>query len=150
MSLEVRVNCYIHAPNQDVFALLADHGSYDRWPGIRRSKLLQTGSKTTNGTGALRAIHTDVGMWFEERITAFDAPHSFAYLIERTNGQVKHHGGRVQLHERGAGTEVDWVSRFDVAVPLIGRVVGKHLLQPLVTAGFMAMLIAVKDAVESA
>lgn len=128
----------INAPIEKVFALLSDHANYSQFPGVTASSLLEEGQPDRNGLGALRRIETPKG-WFEERITAFESPRRFDYLITRTSLPLEHQGGSVRCEQTAAGTHVIWTSIVRVKVPLIGGLLTR-LAAPTLGKAFGSML----------
>lgn len=132
----------IPAPIDEVFARLSDHAGYIAFKGIKDARLLKRGSDHRNGLGAVRRI--DLGAtWFEEEITAFDPPHRMDYRILRSRPPIEHELGSIRLEETAQGTEVTWMSRFRIRIPLIGR----WLTGPAANAGekaFSRMLKAIE------
>ena len=107
-------------PPAQVFALLADHANYHRFPGITASALLKEGEPAPNGVGALRRI--SVGeMVLQEEITAFEPSQRLAYRIVASKPvTVIHEGGEIELSAVPEGTRVRWRSTFKLKIPLIG------------------------------
>jgi uncharacterized protein YndB with AHSA1/START domain len=134
----ITVKRTIKAPIEKVFDLLADHANYKLFPGVIDSKLLQEGSPDRNGVGAVREVVVKAG-WFREKITAFDRPRRFDYLITETSLPLQHQGGSVQLEQTSAGTLVTWSSTLRVKTPLIGGLLTK-LFVPRLGAVFGSML----------
>lgn len=120
MRRSIRVTRRLDAPPERVFELLADHGHYDRFPGISRSELIQPGDPAPNGVGALRRIWVGP-LRFEEEITAFEPPVRLDYLILGIRGvPFRHGGGSIRLSSDDGGTDAIWTSSFEIPVPLFG------------------------------
>ena len=115
----IEVTRVIKAPPEKVFDILSDHGNYKSFAGVKDSYLLAEGQPHRNGVGAVRHIVTP-GIWFDERITAFDRPKRFDYRIIKTNIPLEHQGGSVRLEAVPEGTRVTWTSDMRVTLPLIG------------------------------
>ena len=109
----------IKAPVEKVFDLLTDHANYKEFPGILDSKLEVEGKPDKNGLGAVRHIKVKQG-WFREKITAYQRPQSFSYLITETSLPLEHEGGTLTFKPVAGGTEVTWISRARLTIPLIG------------------------------
>lgn len=120
---EVYVERIIDKDINVVFDILADHEGYAQFRGITGVKLLQKGEKEKNGVGALR--HVDLGaVKFDERITCFERPYRLDYKIERSSPlPFKHEIGSITLKEVDGGTQVIWVSRGTIAIPILGNFV---------------------------
>lgn len=134
----VSVNRTIPAPIEKIFDLLTDHANYKQFPGILDSKLEVQGSPAPNGLGAVRYIKVKQG-WFREKITAYDRPRAFTYLITETSLPLEHEGGTLTFKPVAGGTEVVWTSRARFTIPLIGGLVTK-LFAGMLAKGFSATL----------
>ena len=119
------VKAYIHAPIERVWDVISDHENYSRFKGIVYSKLVKEGAKERNGVGAVREVH-GMGAKFIEDIVAYDPPRLLEYKVVRCSKPIEHEIGRVELIPRGDGTEIHWVSRFRLKVPLIGKWLGER------------------------
>jgi uncharacterized protein YndB with AHSA1/START domain len=113
----VHVSRSIPAPAEPVFDLLADHGNYKRFRGIRGSELMREGEPSPNGVGAMRKVLIGP-LRFEEEITAYERPSRLEYRIVRINSPYEHDGARISLEESGGWTKVEWTSVFRVPGPL--------------------------------
>jgi hypothetical protein len=109
----------IEAQPEAVFDLISDHAGYDRFRGIRRSKLLREGDPPPNGVKAVRRVLTGP-LRFDEEITAFERPTRLDYLIVRINAPYQHRGASIRLREDRGRTIVEWTSSFTVPAPLGG------------------------------
>src|SRR5689334_16939418 len=107
--VELRIHRTIAAPPEQVFAWLADPASLTSAPVVLRARWAD--GVTGPGVGAVREV-TGVGTWFREEITAYDAPHSYSYLILRSFPVFDHQGGTLTFAPEGTGTHVDWVSSY--------------------------------------
>ncbi|WP_437570742.1 SRPBCC family protein [Sorangium sp. So ce542] len=145
---EVHVNVYIHAPLERVFDAVADHESFLRSGDGTRTKLIRPGLTERNGLGALREVRVGKRIRYVEEITAFERPSSFDYHILESSQPLRHHGSRLRFTSRGDGTEVDWTSRFEVPLPLVGDLLGA-LARRLFTAAFTELLLAEKARLEA-
>ncbi len=110
------------APPDALFEILADHAQYDRFDGIRRSKLVTKGSPEPNGLGAVRWIWLGP-LRFQEEVTAFEAPSRLDYRITDVKGlPFSHEGGSIRLEPESGGTHALWTSTFEIPIPLVGGV----------------------------
>lgn len=109
----------IPAPIEKVFDVLSDHANYKSFPGVKDSRLLEPGAPDRNGVGAVRHIVTP-GVWFKERITAYERPRRFDYRIIEASLPIDHQGGSVRLESVAGGTHVTWTTTMRLKVPLIG------------------------------
>ncbi|MCD1649310.1 SRPBCC family protein [Marinobacter adhaerens] len=108
-----------------VFEAIADHASYDRFPGVSRSVLIEEGKDEKNGTGALRVIGAG-RLELTERITRFERPNRMHYRIENSSPfAVQHTKGEIVLTPEGEETRVTWISEGAVHVPLLGRIMDR-------------------------
>jgi uncharacterized protein YndB with AHSA1/START domain len=114
------LKAYIHAPIDQVWETISDHEGYTRFKGIHLAKVLKEGDKERNGVGAVREVH-GMGVRFVEDIVTYDPPRLLEYKVVRCNRPIDHEIGRVELISRGEGTEIHWVSRFRMKIPLIGN-----------------------------
>ncbi|WP_437676555.1 SRPBCC family protein [Sorangium sp. So ce131] len=145
---EVHVNVYIHAPVERVFEAVADHERFLRAGESTRTTVVRPGLTERNGLGALREVRVGKRIRYVEEITAFERPSSFDYRILESSQPLRHHGSRLRFTPRGDGTEVDWTSRFEVPVPLVGSALGS-LARRMFVAAFTELLLAEKARLES-
>ncbi|MBN1529407.1 MAG: SRPBCC family protein [Thermoleophilaceae bacterium] len=121
MRRSIRVERRLAAPPGAVFEIVADHGRYDRFDGIRRSELAREGDADRNGLGAVRWVWLGP-LRFEEEVTAFEPPRRLDYLIRSVRTlPFRHEGGSILLEPEGGGTRAVWTSSFEIPVPLLGR-----------------------------
>ena len=116
----IRVERMLDAPVEGVFDVLADHANYDRFGGIRRSKLIRPGEAERNGVGAMRRVV--IGPFtFDEEITAFERPTRLDYVIRKINAPYRHQGGSIRLDRTAdGGTKATWTSTYEIPVPVAG------------------------------
>jgi hypothetical protein len=115
----VRVVRGIEAQPEAVFDVISDHVRYDRFRGIRGSRLLREGDPPPNGVKAIRRVLIGP-LRFDEEVTAFQRPTRMDYLIVRINAPFQHRGGSVRLREDRGRTIVEWTSSFTVPARLGG------------------------------
>ena len=125
MRRSIRVERRLDAPPEAVFEIVADHARYDRFDGIRRSELVESGDPDPNGLGAVRWVW--LGPFrFEEEITAFEPSRRLDYLIRDVRAlPFRHDGGSIRLAPDGAGTHAVWTSSFEVPLPLVGSTIDR-------------------------
>jgi hypothetical protein len=111
----------IAAPPAEVFDWLADSRNYTRAPLVLREHRRRDGETAPYGVGAVRTV-TALGAWFLERITAFDPPHEFRYLIVKSLPPIEHHGASVRITPITGGSHVLWTTSYDVPLASGGRV----------------------------
>lgn len=138
----------IDAPIDDVFAWLTTTTHYSKSPLVLRCRLTRRGEGAAYGVGAVR-VHLWTTGWFEERITGYDAPHSTDYVVDRSFPPARHEFGRMTFTEVEGGTEVRWTTRAEMRVPLLGPVLTKILMRPVVSRSFGSILAAADRALTS-
>jgi uncharacterized protein YndB with AHSA1/START domain len=99
------------------------------------------------GVGAVRNV-TGLGMWFRERITAYDAPRSYSYFVVRSFPAVEHEGGTLTFTPTDDGTHVEWATTYTVPARSGGRVTDT-IASPLMRSSFRAILAGCAKALES-
>lgn len=115
---------YIAAERSAVFARLAEHEEYTRFPYVTVAKLLTPGAQERNGVGACRLIRVPP-IELVETITVFEPPSVIGYQVVDIGIRVRgvqlplpllHHGGRIELTRSGPGTTVHWSSEFETTI----------------------------------
>ncbi|WP_029107449.1 SRPBCC family protein [Mycobacterium sp. URHD0025] len=137
----VTVERTIAAPQHQVFDFLSNAANFTRSPLVIRQRLAEPGRQAPYGEGALRILLWVIG-WFRERITAYDAPHSFDYTVERSFPPSEHRHGRVEFAAVDGGTHVVWTTTFRVKFPLIGGMLTSWVGRPMLTRVFNDVLDA--------
>lgn len=128
---------------ESVFEALADHASYDRFPGVSKSLLIKEGENEKNGSGAVRIIGAG-RLELTERVTQFERPKRMHYQIEKSSPfSVEHTRGEIVLEPEGEQTRVTWISEGHVQVPLVGRVLDR-LAERSFSRAFSSVLRAVE------
>ncbi|MEM7183169.1 MAG: SRPBCC family protein [Spirochaetota bacterium] len=139
----VRVEKTLNAEIDKVFAGLADHENYSRFPGVFHSELLKEGSIERNGVGARRKLVLGLGI-LEEDIVAFEQPSLMGYQITSSFPFVVNHvKGEITLKRQGKATQVTWISTFEFPTPVVGELL-ENVLGPVFEFGFSSMLDAVE------
>jgi len=147
----VHVSVTIDAEQERVFALLSDHERFVRGPDIK-CRLVTAGRQDRNGVGAVREV-TATGSVFTEEVIEFNPPRQYAYVVRTLIGPVgmptpfTHERGWIELSPEGTKTRVDWHSRFDMPVPLIGWLLVR-ISGPRIRGAFVTMLAAAKAELE--
>lgn len=137
----VTVERIIRAPQDAVFDFMSNAANFTRSPLVLRERLAEPGRQAPYGQGALRILTWAIG-WFQERITAYDAPHSFDYSVERSFPPSEHRHGRVGFAAVDGGTRVVWTTTFRVKIPLIGGILTRWVGRPMLTRVFNDVLDA--------
>ncbi len=96
----ITVERTIAAPQDAVFDFMSNAANFTRSPLVVRQRLAEPGLQAPYGQGAVRILLWTIG-WFRERITAYDAPHSFDYSVERSFLPSEHRHGRGRLRRGG-------------------------------------------------
>jgi uncharacterized protein YndB with AHSA1/START domain len=149
---EIRVTERIHAAREQVFDAIADYEHFFRGPDFEYSRVTVEGKEDRNGLGAFREISVN-GMVFTEEIVHFERPSRLDYIVRKlvySSGKavpLRHQGGRMQLIETGDGTQIDWMSRFEITTPLVGWLV-ERLTGPRTARGFRMLLAQAKAELE--
>ncbi len=137
---EVHVERLMNKGIEDAFDLLANHEGYTQFKGVTEVKLLEEGESERNGVGALR--HVNLGaLKFDERITCFQRPYRMDYKIERSSPlPFKHELGSISLKEVDGGTQVIWISKGTIAIPLFGKLFLDKFFERKGNQGFGSLL----------
>lgn len=128
----------IAAPIGEVFDWCATTTNYTRSRLVLRARLARPGAGAPYGVGAVR-LHTWLIGWFRERITAYNPPYEFTYVVERSFPPARHELGRMTFTEVAGGTEVVWTTAAQLP---LGATATRVLVKPLVTHAFGAILDA--------
>jgi Polyketide cyclase / dehydrase and lipid transport len=126
MMYTIDVGIHINAPIGRVWDQFADYEGYTDIREVSSAKLLQEGNDERTGVGAVREVRIK-GVTFVEDIVTFDAPKCLEYRVKKSSLPMKHEIGRMEFSPSGEGTDVHWTSRFELAVPLIGKMLERFL-----------------------
>ena len=135
----ITVERTIAAPVADVFDWVATARNYPRSWVVLRERLTTPGTDAPYGVGAVRILLWVIG-WFRERITAYDSPHSFDYLVERSFPPSRHEGGHIEFTEVSGGTRVVWTTTGIVALPIGGAFAMRVIAKPFIVFVFGRVL----------
>lgn len=135
----------IDAPIDEVFAWLTTTTNYTSSPLVLRCRLTRRGETAPYGVGAVRSHLWLIG-WFRERITHYDPPYATEYVVERSLPPSRHELGRMTFTEVDGGTQVRWITRAEIPVPLIGALLTRLLARPIITRTFRNILNAANTA----
>jgi uncharacterized protein YndB with AHSA1/START domain len=116
----IDIASYIRAPIERAWELLSDQEGYTFAKQVKEARLLREGRDDRNGIGAVLQIRA-MGAKLQWEVVNFDPPHGFGYRITKFPIPFRHEIGTVDLTSRGDGTDVRWISSFEVPIPLIGR-----------------------------
>jgi polyketide cyclase/dehydrase/lipid transport protein len=136
----VTVRRVIAAPIDDVFDWCATTTNYTRSRLVLRARLARPGQGAPYGVGAVR-LHTWLIGWFRERITAYQRPREFDYVVERSVPPARHEFGRMTFTEVAGGTQVIWTTRVGLPGPF-GDALVRRVASPVVAAVFARILDA--------
>lgn len=141
----VTVRRVIAAPIADVFEWCAVSSNYTRTPFVLRARLARPGEGAPYGVGAIR-LHTWLIGWFRERITAYNPPYDFDYVVDRSFPPARHELGRMTFTEVAEGTLVVWTTTSEVRLPFFGAAITRVLVKPLISHVFGSILDAADTA----
>ena len=111
--------------------------------------MLRAGERERNGIGCLREVQVGRRVRYVEEITVWQRPWAFEYMIRETSLPLRHAGSRLTFTAEGRGTRVDWTSRFEIMVPILGRLLGVRA-RHIYAASFRELLLAAKARLEGA
>lgn len=134
--VEVHLEQTIAAPVERVFDWLADPHNLGVAPLVLKAGYVK--GTAVPGAGAVRAV-LGAGMWFREEITAYDRPRSYSYRIVRSFPPFDHDGGTLTFTPAGAGTHVDWSTRYTHPLYAGGRAL-EAVSRPLLHSSIRAIL----------
>ncbi|MFF8727032.1 SRPBCC family protein [Streptomyces sp. NPDC015171] len=129
----------IDAPVEEVFAWLTTTTNYTASPLAVRCTLTRVGQEAPYGVGAVRT-HLWLMGWFRERITRYDPPHATEYVVERSLPPSRHELGSMTFTEAGEGTLVRWTTRAELRVPLLGPLLTRLVVRPVLLGTFRNIL----------
>jgi polyketide cyclase/dehydrase/lipid transport protein len=144
---QVRVRMYIDAPVETVFDAASDHERFLRTDDGVGAIVVRPGDRDRNGLGCLREVRVGRRARYLEEITAWQRPVMFEYTIRESSLPLRHFGSRLSFVPSGSGTEVEWTSRFEVTVPLVGPLLGLVAAR-LYAASFAKLLRQTKARLE--
>jgi uncharacterized protein YndB with AHSA1/START domain len=138
----ITVRRRIDADPARVFHWCADTANYERSWWVLRDTLAVPGAGARFGVGAVR-VHTWLIGRFHERITAYDAPRSFDYVVDKSLPPSRHDGGSMTFEPDGQATVVTWSTRVLLALPpTLAGPATRIFVKPLLTLVFSRILAA--------
>lgn len=143
----IDVTIRIRAPIERVWELISDHESYTFFKNVSEAKLLKEGTLEKNGLGAVRKVRV-LGVTFVEDIVAFDPPKCLEYRVKKCTLPIRHEIGCMTLANRGEGTDIHWVTRFETPIPLVGRILAP-ILRGIFSKEFRSCLKQAKTRLEA-
>jgi hypothetical protein len=114
----IKASARSSAPPNVVWGVLADASGWARWGPWQRSSLEREGDPTPDGVGALRRLERRPFVSREE-VTIFEPPTRLGYEL-RSGLPLRGYRAEVTLSNAGEGTEINWRSEFDPAIPGTG------------------------------
>ncbi|GGY17100.1 SRPBCC family protein [Streptomyces xanthochromogenes] len=135
----------IAAPIDDVFTWLTTTTNYTRSPLVLRCRLARRGESAPYGVGAVRSHLWMIG-WLRERITRYEPPYTTEYVVERSVPPSRHEFGSMTFSEVDGGTLVRWTTRAEMKLPLLGPVLTRVLVRPMIVRSFDSILDAADTA----
>ncbi|WP_225730544.1 MULTISPECIES: SRPBCC family protein [unclassified Nocardia] len=129
----------IAAPVERVFDWCSVTSNYERSGWVVRDVLTRPGEGAPYGLGAIRQ-HTWLIGRFVERITRYDAPKAFDYVVDHSFPPARHEGGTMTFEAVPGGTRVVWSTT--VEVPFGGAFVTRRIAGPVITYVFGRILRA--------
>ena len=145
---QVRVELRINAPIERVFEVVADHERFLRRQMERALKYLQAGRVDRCGLGCIRKVTVGKRAWYVEEITAWKSPAYFEYTIRKASIPIRHEVSRLTFKVVDGATDVEWTSRFDISIPLLGGLLGARA-RKLYTKAFTNLFVAAKTQLET-
>jgi len=149
--VEIHVQRTIAAPVEQVFDWLADPANLAAAPLALKGAYRK--DSAAPGAGAMREV-IGVGTWFREKITAYDRPRSYSYLIVRSLPPFNHDGGTLTFTAStftasgSEGTHVDWLTNYTHPVWAGGKVL-ELVSYRLLRSSFLAILDSCAKALQS-
>lgn len=131
----------IAAAPEKVFEWCADTTNYEETLWVIKDTLTREGEGARYGVGAAR-VHTWLIGRFHERITAYDAPRSFDYVVDKSFPPSRHDGGTMTFDPVHCATLVTWTTRVEVALPFAAGPMTRVLVKPVLTLVFKRILAA--------
>jgi hypothetical protein len=146
--MPVRVHIHIEAPIERVFEAISDHESFLRSDDGTTTRIVREGATERNGLGCVREVRAGRRARYLEEITAWERPSGFAYTIRESSLPLRHLGSGLAFASSGGGTNVVWTAKFEITVPIVGRLLRTWLDRQLARA-FTEMLVAAKSRLEA-
>ncbi|WP_285030747.1 SRPBCC family protein [Mycolicibacterium sp. lyk4-40-TYG-92] len=138
----ITVRRSIAAAPEAVFDWCADSTNYEATVWVLRDKLIRPGQDAPYGRGALRMHMWLIGR-FHERITEYEAPRSFEYVVDQSFPPSNHDGGSMTFEVDDAGhTVVTWTTRVQMALPFAAGAATRILVKPVLRHVFRRILAA--------
>lgn len=110
-----------------VFQALSDHQWFLCGPNLD-CQIVKHGQEQKNGQGTVREVNFSQSK-FTEEITAFHPAEYYEYKIQSlvdARGRpmvLRHDRGWLDFSAEKEGTRVDWHSRYEIPIPIVGKFV---------------------------
>jgi hypothetical protein len=145
---EIRIRLHVGAPIERVFDAMSDHERFISDAGTV-TRIARAGSPVPTGLGCLREVKSRPFVRFVEEITVWERPSAYEYMIRETSLPLRHHGGRLTFTANGGSTDVEWTTRFEITVPILGTVM-EPITKRILIGAFNRFLGATKQRLEHA
>jgi len=132
----VTVRRTIAASIERVFDWITDAANYRQVPGVFRAEVTRAGAD--GGVGTVREV-TTAALKLTEEIVGYDRPVRMDYLIRSSIPPLRHESGSMRLRTTEDGTEVTWISTFEVGTPVLSGALTRAFA-PAVAFGFRTVL----------
>lgn len=127
MKKSVSITHFVAAPPELVFDTFTMCETYSALPLVSSSKLLVAGEDGhSNGEGAIREIITPTGT-LKEQVTACHKPEYWDYQFLEWPLPIPHAGGRMSFKAVAGGTEVHWLTSYDVPETIAWNIASKAI-----------------------
>ncbi|WP_347567302.1 nitroreductase/quinone reductase family protein [Nocardia sp. AG03] len=144
----LRLEYTIAAPIEKVYAWLTDSGNFTASFAVLGSELIKPAADTPYGAGAIRKMTWLFGS-YTERITANEAPHRFAWVIEDGVPRIKHNGAEMTFSEVRGGTHIVWTSEVEAVTPIGADFATRAFGFPAIAAGMRSVFKTAEVALTS-
>lgn len=137
----------IHAPREEVWAVLADIGSIHSWnPGVEHS---HTTTEKDSGLGASR--HCDLGgrNYLEEEVVEYEQGEKLTMRVTDSNLPFAHANIRFFLEPEETSTRVILQPDYELKFGLVGELMDRLFVRRSYEKGMQALLRGLKRHVES-
>ena len=145
---DIHIRFRIDAPIETVFDAVSDHPRFLS-NARTHTTIARAGEPDRNGRGCLREVRAKPLLRFVEEITAWERPSSFEYLVRECTLPLRHHGGRLTFTREDEGTVIDWTTRFEIPVPILGGMLAR-VANRILSSAFDDFLRRAKTRLESA
>ncbi|MBT5807733.1 SRPBCC family protein [Candidatus Uhrbacteria bacterium] len=137
----IAVSQTIKQPRAKVWGLLSDFPNIYKYnPNVKKSYSINS---KTSGVGAERKCELyDPGMWLVERVVEEREGEMVKIEIVKSTFPINNPMATIYLEDAGEGTKVKMEMEFDNKIPLIGGLVAKFMLKPMMEKRLGALILA--------